>query len=41
MHRFFYFGGIMEEKRLAIIGISVENEDHVMDLNQILHGYGT
>jgi len=41
MHRFFYIeGGSMEEKRLAVIGITVEKADSAMEVNHILHDYG-
>ena len=30
----------MEEKRLAVIGITVEKSESAMEVNHILHGYG-
>lgn len=30
----------MEEKRLAVIGITVENAQSALDLNKVLHEYG-
>lgn len=40
MHGFFLLGGIMNEKRLAVIGITVENAQSALELNKILHEYG-
>ena len=41
VHFYFFGGGILQETRVAIIGIIVENIDSADALNELLHRYGS